>query len=129
MSIGLPAICLRVARFFPQPVPLHVLYRGVDMRDAAAAHALAVTNRDILFGVFNIATRSPFLEGDVRTLRRDAVAVLRERAPGIIDLFAQRGYKLPTSIDRVCVIARAQRSLGYRPRHNFDEHLQETCQA
>ncbi len=108
---------------------LYRLYRGVDVRDAAAAHALAVTNRDIQFGVFNIAARSPFLEGDVRALRRDAVAVLRERAPGIIDLFAPRGWKLPTSIDQVYVIARAQRSLGYRPRHNSDAYLQEACQA
>ncbi len=132
LSKELPTICLRVARFFPQPDSLHVLYRlyrGVDVRDVAAAHALAVTNSDIQFGVFNIAARSPFLEGDVRALRRDAVAVLRERAPGIIDLFAQRGWKLPTSIDRVYVIARAERSLGYRPRHNFDAYLQEACQA
>lgn len=126
----LPTICLRVARFFPQPVPLHVLYRlyrGVDVRDAAAAHVLAVTDQDIQFGLFNIAARSPFLESDVLALRRDAVAVLRERAPGIIHLFDRCGWKLPASIDRVYVIERAERYLGYRPLHNFDDYLQDVC--
>ncbi len=75
----------------------------------------------------SVAARSPFLQSDIGALRRDVVVVLRERAPGIIRLFAQRGWKLPTSIDRVYVIEKAERYLGYRPLHNFDEYLQEAC--
>src|SRR6266550_4586005 len=44
LTMGLPVICLRTARFFPEPpelVALYRLYRGVDVRDAAAAHVLA----------------------------------------------------------------------------------------
>src|SRR5579872_2531941 len=60
---GLPTICLRTSRFFPESPPLMALYRlsrGVDVRDAAMAHVLAVTNQEILFDVFNISAQSPF---------------------------------------------------------------------
>lgn len=69
---GLPAICLRVARFFPEPPEIQLLHRlscSVDVRDAAIAHLLAVINRDILFDIMNIAASSPFLEGDYTNCR------------------------------------------------------------
>jgi hypothetical protein len=60
-TMGLPSIRLRTARFFPEApelMALYWLYRGMDVRDAVAAHMLAVTNQDILFDVFNIAAHS-----------------------------------------------------------------------
>jgi UDP-glucose 4-epimerase len=125
-NTGLPTICLRTTRFFPQPpelVALYRLYRGVDVRDAAAAHVLAVTNRDILFDVFNIAAHSPFRESDMPELLRDAPSVIQRRVPEAVEFFAQRGWSLPTSIDRVYVIEKAMQQLGYQPVYNFNPLL------
>jgi nucleoside-diphosphate-sugar epimerase len=124
---GLPVICLRTSRFFPESpelLALYRLYRGADVRDIAAAHALAVTNTAIQYDLFNISARSPLREEDMPSLRRDAPAVLRRRVPGIEQLFAGRGWKLPERIDRVYVTARAEERLGYQPRYNFAEYMQ-----
>ncbi len=122
LTMGLPTICLRTARFFPEPpelMALYRLYRGVDVRDAAAAHMLAVTNQDILFDVFNIAAHSPFRESDTPALLRDAASVLQSRASEAVQYFAQHGWSLPTSIDRVYVIEKAIQQLRYQPAFNY----------
>lgn len=121
---GLPTICLRTARFFPEAIPLmafYRLYRGVDVRDVASAHVLAVTNQEILFDVFNISAQSPFEPGDLPALLHDAPSVLRSKVPEALSFFTQQGWTLPRSIDRVYVIERARRLLGYQPRYNFQE--------
>jgi nucleoside-diphosphate-sugar epimerase len=124
---GLPTICLRVARFFPETPEiqlLHRLYCGVDVRDAAIAHLLAVINQDILFDIMNISAHSPFLESDTSMLLQDAASAIHTRAPEIEPFFRCKGWKLPTSIDRVYVIERARKQLRYNPVHNFSEYLQ-----
>jgi nucleoside-diphosphate-sugar epimerase len=123
---GLPTICLRTSRFFPEPAPLmalYRLYRGVDVRDAARAHVLAVTDQDILFDVFNISAQSPFEQGDLPALLRDAPSVLQSKAPEALSFFMQQGWAVPQSIDRVYVIERARRELGYQPGYNYQEYL------
>jgi UDP-glucose 4-epimerase len=123
---GLPTICLRASRFFPEAVPLmafYRLYRGVDVRDVARAHVLAVTNQEIHFDVFNISAQSPFEQSDLPALLRDAPLVLRSKAREVLSFFTQQGWTLPGSIDRVYVIERARRQLGYQPRYNCQEYL------
>jgi UDP-glucose 4-epimerase len=122
----LRVVVLRTARFFPEPperIATYRLYRGVDVRDAAHAHVLALGYRGAEFRVFNISARSPFQESDVVELLHDAAAVITRYGPDAPDLYAARGWRLPASIDRVYVIARGERELGYSPRHNFLEHL------
>jgi nucleoside-diphosphate-sugar epimerase len=124
---GLPTICLRTSRFFPEAVPLmafYRLYRGVDVRDVARAHVLAVTNQEIIFDVFNISAQSPFEPGDLPALLHDAPSVLRSKVPEALPFFTQQGWTLPGSIDRVYVIERARHQLGYQPRYNFQEFFQ-----
>lgn len=124
---GLPVICLRTSRFFPEPselLALYRVYRGADVRDIAAAHALAVTNTSIHFDLFNISARSPLQQDDTLELWGNAPAVLRRRAPGIVTFFARRRCRLPERIDRVYAIARAEERLDYQPRYNFAEYLQ-----
>jgi hypothetical protein len=58
-------------------------------------------------------------------LLRDAPGVLRRHFPAIESRFAERGWKLPRSIDRVYVIEKAEKLLGYRPQFNFQNHLHE----
>lgn len=126
-AYGLPTICLRTARFFPEAVPLtafYRLYRGVDVRDVASAHVLAVTNQEILFDVFNISAQSPFEPSDLPALWHDAPSVLKRKVPEALPFFTQQGWTLPRSIDRVYVIERARQLLGYQPRYNFQEAFQ-----
>ena len=125
---GIPTRCLRVGRFFPEPpalTALYRLYRGLDPRDAAEAHRLAATVEGPGFGLYNIAARSPFAEADTRELWLDAAALIRRKHPDIEAIFSRHGWALPERIDRVYVIERATRELGYQPRHNFAGFLRE----
>jgi len=124
----LPCLSLRVSRFFPEPeylMAIYRLYRGVDVRDAAAAHILAIEADICGYDVFNVSARSPFSEDETPELLHDAPRVLRRLFPSIDELFAQKGWKFPQSIDRVYVIEKAEKHLGYRPKYNFNEYLQE----
>lgn len=126
LNRSLPTIILRTSRFFeqmPELLATYRLYRGVDVRDAAAAHLLAVTNRDVHFDLFNISAHSPFQESDTVALWQDAPSVLRRYIPDIEEIFAQRCWKLPARIDRIYVTAKAEQLLGYRPLYNFKEAL------
>ncbi len=126
---GLPTICLRTGRFFPEPPELTATYRlsrGVDVRDVAAAHVLAVTNQEIDFNLFNISAHSPLHEADTLALWRDAPSILKQRVPGIEDFYTARGWALPQQIDRVYVTTRAELRLGYQPRYNFDTYVHES---
>lgn len=83
-AYGLATICLRTSRFFPEAVPLmafYRLYRGVDVRDVASAHVLAVSNQEILFDVFNISAQSPFEPSDLPALLHDALRYSGARFP------------------------------------------------
>jgi UDP-glucose 4-epimerase len=75
--------------------------------------------------MFNIAARSPLMRDDLPALLRDARAVILRDFPDAERIFRQHGWQLPQYIDRVYVIERAERALGYQPQHNFAEHLRE----
>jgi nucleoside-diphosphate-sugar epimerase len=129
LRTSLPMIILRTSRFFEQSSELSAIYRlsrGVDVRDAASAHLLAITNRDIRFDLFNISARSPFQKNDTLALWQDAPSVLRRYFPNIEAMFTQRHWQLPARIDRIYVIAKAEQRLGYRPLYNFEELLSQS---
>lgn len=131
---GLSATVLRMSRCFPEPAPLMAVYRlhrGVDARDVARAHEFALGIDEPGFRCWVVSGATPFEPGDATALRRDAGAVLRERAPQWVDALARRGWALPRSIDRVYV-PRALQALGWVPRHGpeavlrqFDEESSE----
>ena len=115
---GLGVVCLRVARCFPEApetAAVHLLSRAVDVRDAAAAHVLAVESSGN-GGVFNVAAASPFDPGDTVALLDDAAGVIALRCPEFAAAFAARGWPLPGRIERVYTIGAARAGLGYRPR-------------
>lgn len=126
---GGPALTvLRMSRCFPEPAPLmaaYRLHRGVDARDVADAHTLALAVGPAAAGVFVVSGATPFEPVDAEALSADAPSVLRQRAPALAEAFERRGWPLPTSIDRVYCPARAQAVLGWRPRHGFDEVLRQ----
>lgn len=123
---ALAVTVLRMSRCFPEPAPsmaVHRLHRGVDARDVAEAHRLALQSPAPGYRCFVVSAATPFTMDDVDELRRDAASALRRRAPELVEAFARRGWRLPEVIDRVVSPARAMSALGWRPRHGFEEVL------
>lgn len=123
---GMACLSLRMSRCFPEPedlMAIYRLYRGVDVRDVARAHCLALTVDLEGFDVFNISAATPFREADTVALMNDAAEVIRSYHPWIDEEFARRGWRLPSSIDRVYVTDKAQGVLGFKPEHDFADLL------
>lgn len=117
---------LRMSRSFPEPADVmaaYRLHRGVDIRDVADAHVLALTNTGDDFQRYIVSGATPFSAGDCNALASDAAYVLRQRAPAIAEAFAQQGWKLPAVIDRIYSPARAAEALGWTSRYGFEEVL------
>lgn len=117
---------LRMSRCFPEPADMmaaYRLYRGIDARDVADAHALAVTSVGKSFERYVISGSTPFSRADCAMLSADAPALLRERVPALVDAFDARGWKLPQTIDRVYVPLAAKAALGWQTRYSFGEVL------
>ena len=117
---------LRFSRCFPEPLPLmaqYRLHRGVDACDVAQAFAKALSASLTQFEAFNISGATPFSNEDCDALMQDAPTVLQLRAPTLVDEFANRGWALPKSIDRVYVIEKAISTLGYVPEFGWQHAL------
>ena len=117
---------LRMSRSFPEPADVmaaYRLHRGVDMRDVADAHVLALTNAGDDFQRYIISATTPFSADDCDSLAEDAASVLRQRTPALADAFTQREWALPATIDRIYSPARATEGLGWTSRFGFGEVL------
>jgi UDP-glucose 4-epimerase len=124
----LAVTALRMSRSFPEPAPLVAVYRlhrGIDVRDVAAAHALALADGTPGFRSHVVSGATPFTPDDAADLFSDAPAVLARRAPELVAAFAHRGWPLPRSIDRVYDSRRAMARLQWQPRYGFAEVLAE----
>ncbi len=126
---------LRMARCFPESAPImaaYRLHRGIDVRDVAEAHAIAVTQTSFERGFrrYVISGDTPFLPQDCAALKHTASSVIAARCPGLAARFEQRGWALPVSIDRVYSPALAARELRWRAQHGFEDvltQLDEGC--
>lgn len=117
---------LRMSRCFPEAadrVASYRLHRGIDVRDVAAAHAAALDNGGPFFQRYIISGETPLLPTDCRRLAEDAASLLRERAPKLSQAFADRGWPLPATIDRVYDPSAAIEKLDWKPRYGFKEVL------
>lgn len=115
---------LRMSRCFPEPADVmaaYRLHRGVDARDVAEAHRLAIEHQGDPFELFVVSAPTPFEPSDAQALRSDAESIIRTRAPDVAALFDRRGWSLPRTIDRVYDPAVAMRALGWRPRYGPTE--------
>ncbi|GAA0890801.1 NAD(P)-dependent oxidoreductase [Fulvivirga kasyanovii] len=118
---------LRVSRFWNEPMERRLfyrMYRGVDVRDVALAHKLAIEKDLQKFDVFNISAQSIFTADDLRDLKHNLRILLEKKNPKLIAYYAAMNWPLPDSIDRVYVIDKAKRELGYNPEHNIKEMLE-----
>lgn len=121
------SVVLRIARCFPEPLPVlatRLLHRAVGLADVAAATAGAVAH-DGVAGTFNVAGLYPFTRADCVALHHDAARVIAERAPDTAAAFHRQGWPLPRTIDRVYDSGAAAAAIGYQPRENVLRLLQE----
>jgi nucleoside-diphosphate-sugar epimerase len=127
----LRSIILRMSRCFPESartMALHRLHRGIDRRDVVAAHLLALDHVSETAQTYIVSGSSPFLRDDVDALLNDAGSVIRKRAPAVAKEFAQRGWQLPQTLDRVYSINRIVRELGFRPQFDSLHVLHGDCE-
>jgi UDP-glucose 4-epimerase len=137
---GLPVLILRTSRFFPEPDDRdevrgayqdanlkvnELLYRRVDLQDVVDAHRLALDRApEIGFGRYIISATTPFTRDDLADLRTDAPAVVARHHPDYERVYAERGWRMFPSIERVYVNERARTQLGWAPRHDFATALE-----
>lgn len=115
---------LRMSRCFPEPAPLmaaYRLHRGVDARDVAEGHRLAILTPGESYRTFILSGATPFSIADLEDLKDRAPHVLKNKAPELCQLFAARKWELPQSIDRVYDSSLAQQALGWKPRYGFED--------
>lgn len=116
---------LRMSRCFPETASLmawYRLYRGIDRRDVAEAHRLAL-GREGTSATYVISSTTPFHREDCEDLLRDAPAVIERRCPGLIRQMTARGWAPPASIDRVYDSRLAAREIGLVPCHGANSCL------
>src|ERR671915_474990 len=70
-----------------------------------------------------VSATTPFTRGDLADLRADAPAVVRRLFPDYEDVYAERGWSMFPSIDRVYDNTRARVELGWSPRYDFRHAL------
>ncbi|CAH0496165.1 NAD(P)-dependent oxidoreductase [Novosphingobium sp. CECT 9465] len=133
---GLPCVVLRTGRFFPEDDDTHtaplgenlkaneLLNRRLTVEDAADAHVAALNRAPELgFDLFVLSAATPFHRSEVRELKADAAAVIVRYFPDAADLYAAKGWSLPSSIGRVYDASHAERRLGFRCATGFAQVL------
>jgi len=135
---GLPILILRTARFFPEADDMahaiaqsddntkanEFLFRRLSVEDAAEAHVAALDKaREIGFDTFIISAMTPFTPADCRDLIADAPSVVARYFPDYREKYAQRGWTMFDSIDRVYNAGKAARKLGFVCRTGFRDVL------
>jgi UDP-glucose 4-epimerase len=133
----LPVLVLRTSRFFPERDDqeavaaayddanlkvCELLYRRVDLEDAARAHLLAVERApDVGFGRYIISATTPLRREDAAELTRNAADVVARRVPGWQPVFDRLGWRMLPVIERVYDNRRARDELGWEPTVDFAE--------
>lgn len=132
---NLPCIVLKIARFFQEEdddigvsssyddlnsKANELLYRRVDIEDAAMAHILAMVKAPSLgFNKYVISATSPFSKDDLSELNIDAPSVVLKKYPNYKDIYEKKGWKMFPKIDRVYVNSEAIKDLDWNPKYNF----------
>jgi nucleoside-diphosphate-sugar epimerase len=122
---ALTVTSLRMSRCFPEAADVmawYRLHRGIDRRDVAEAHALAL-QRTGLPATYVISAATPFEREDCEELAQYAPVVIERRCPGLIDRMAGKGWQPPRSIDRVYDFSLAARELGFTSRFGIEACL------
>lgn len=95
------------------------LHRGIDRRDVASAHRMALQPGKSDFRRYIISFPTPFTRADCISLKQHADKVIAERCPLVAEQFSARRWPLPQSIDRVYDAGLAVKELGWRPVYGY----------
>jgi UDP-glucose 4-epimerase len=143
-SHGLSVVVLRTSRFFPEEddnahaIPHsgpntkvnELLFRRLTVEDAAEAHVAALDRAaELGFDTFIVSAPTPFSPQDCPELLTNAPAVVARYFPRYRDIYAQLGWSMFQSIDRVYVSERAARRLGFTCRTGFKEKLAQLAES
>ena len=123
---GLVVRVLRLSRCFPEAAPVMAVYRlhrGIDVRDATAAHETALAHDGPKHTLHVVSGATPFEPDDCEQLAHDAAPVVARRCPDLVRAFERRGWTLPATIDRVYDASLAARELGWTSHHDWSEVL------
>lgn len=135
---GLPVVVLRTARFFPEIDDMadtieqsdantkanELLFRRLTVEDAAEAHVAALEKAPQLgFDIFIVCAPTPFRPNDCAALIADAPSVVARYFPEFPGLYAQKGWTMFSSIDRVYDASRARDRLGFACKTSFADVL------
>ncbi|MGD1891532.1 MAG: NAD-dependent epimerase/dehydratase family protein [Cyclobacteriaceae bacterium] len=129
---GLQPNVLRVSRFRNEPLELKILYRmyrGLDVRDVAHAHQLAIEKELNRFEIYNISAQTIFTQADLVDLKHQTRQLLQQRIPKLVAYYQQMHWDLPNSIGRVYAIDKAKNDLDYIPQFNINQLLNELLNA
>jgi len=134
----LPIVVLRTSRFFPEEDDMahaiaqsdentkanELLFRRLTVEDAAESHVMALSKApEIGFDTFIVSAMTPFTPEDCGQLIADAPAVVARHFPHYRDLYAERGWTMFDSIDRVYDARKAAEKLGFVCKTGFREIL------
>lgn len=137
---GLPIVVLRTSRFFLEADDMahaivqsdantkanELLFRRLTVEDAAEAHVVALAEAPrIGFDIFIVSAPTPFTPDDAEALIRDAPAVVARYFPRFPALYAERGWTMFQSIDRIYDPSHAARRLGFVCKTGFAQVLSE----
>ena len=134
----MPTIVLRTSRFFPEEDDndtareefeddnlkvLELLYRRVDIHDVVSAHVCAMRKaKEIAWAKYIISAPPPFINNPslLQQLDSDAAEAITQVRPAQAKTLLERGWKLPTRLDRVYDPSRAIAELGWKPIYTFE---------
>ena len=134
----LPVLVLRTSRFFPEEDDMahaiaqsgdntkanEFLFRRLTVEDAAEAHVVALAKApEVGFDTFIVSAMTPFSRNDCAALIADAPSVVARYFPDYPALYAQRGWTMFDTIDRVYDAGKAARMLGFTCKTGFREIL------
>jgi nucleoside-diphosphate-sugar epimerase len=139
---GMPTLVLRTSRFFPEEDDddeartryeddnlkvCELLYRRVDVADVVSAHVCAMRKaKRIGWGKYIISAPPPFTKSDalLKLLDTDAADAITQARPQHARMLLDRGWKLPTRLDRVYDSSKAVAELGWEPMYTFERALE-----
>jgi UDP-glucose 4-epimerase len=134
----LPVLVLRTSRFFPEKDDMahaiaqsdentkanEFLFRRLTVEDAAESHVVALARApEIGFDTFIVSALTPFSPADCEALIADAPSVVAHYFLDYRDLYANRGWTMFDSIDRVYDSRKAAERLGFTCATGFREIL------
>jgi nucleoside-diphosphate-sugar epimerase len=136
LEYGLNCVVLRTGRFFAEEDDAHrdltgpnlkaneFLGRRLSVEDAAAAHVVALDRATALgFEIFILSAPTPFVRSEANALKSAAAEVITRHFPDAPSLYAQYGWRLPTSVARIYDAGHIERVLGFRCITDFGRVL------